>query len=178
MTHVIVVNGLPRAGKDTFIGMVTESLQSKGLPVIAFSSIDPVRDMLTKAGFDLSGKTEADRRLLSLVGEAVEEHSRWRTMRCIDLIELFSVQFGGLGVLFLHIREPKNIEIVRSMCDFLFNRVKFITVYLDSIRAETITSNASDAGVLEMQYDRKIFNNGSLADLRKGAALFADEIAK
>jgi hypothetical protein len=177
MTHVIVVNGPPRAGKDTFIEMVTEALKAMDVPVASFSSIDPVREMFTSAGIDLSEKTEADRLLLSVVGDALETHGNWRTKACVNNIETFRNANFGRGVFFLHIREPQNIEVVRGLCEMTLNRVKFTTVYLDSIRAEKITSNASDAGVMNMPYDQVIYNNGGKDVLRKVALRFAHEVA-
>ncbi len=177
MTHVIVVNGPPRAGKDTFIEMVTAALEQKRIPVAAFSSIDPVRNMLERVGFDLSGKSQSDRRLLSLVGEAVEQHSSWRTRCCADEVSEFHVRNSGLGVIFLHIRESAVIESVRALCDLQLNRVTFTKVFLGGIRSEKFTSNKSDAAVEHMEYDKILFNNDTLDDLRVKAKLFADGLA-
>lgn len=172
MIHVIVVNGSPRAGKDTFIEMLLEDLASQHVPTDTFSSIDPVRALLTAAGFDLSEKTEADRRLLSVVGDAVETHSQWRTNACVDRVKQFASETSNRGAFFLHIREPRNIELVKSLCADAVPDSVFSTIYLDSIRAEKITSNPSDAGVADMIYDHVITNNGTKDDLRAAARNF------
>ena len=173
MIHVIVVNGQPRAGKDTFIEMVTSSLQSRGVHVDSFSSIDPVRDMLSGAGFNLRRKTEADRKLLAVVGAAMEEHSSWRTSRCIDEIRFFKfTRFNG--VFFLHVREPAIISNIRLN---LPSETKLSTVFIESTRAEDVTSNAADAGVRGMTYDLTIHNNGTLDDLRRVAEEYAMALA-
>lgn len=174
MTHIIIVNGPPRAGKDTFVEFLTSMLRAKNIAVDAFSSIDPVRDMLTGAGFDLTKKTQADRRLLALVGDAVEQHSAWRTRQCLSRIEdfAFSVPRPLDSVMFLHIREPCNIETIRHWAATQSNHSCF-TVFIESILAEQVTTNAADAGVKEMSYDYTVPNDGTLDDLHRATKDFA-----
>lgn len=175
MTHIIIVNGPPRTGKDTFIEILTSMLRAKNIAVDAFSSIDPVRDMLTAAGFDLSKKTETDRKLLAVVGAAVEEHSSWRMRQCIDRIcdFAFSVANPADSVMFLHIREPANIATIRQWASATYGVHTCCTVFIESIRAEKVISNSSDAGVKDMGYDYTVPNNGSLADLLDTTMIFA-----
>lgn len=178
MTQIIIVNGPPRAGKDTFIEILTAMLRAKNIDVDAFSSIDPVRDMLTGAGFDLSKKTQADRRLLALVGDAVEEHSAWRTQQCIDRITdfAFSVRRPSESVMFLHIREPANIATIRQWASATYGVHTCSTVFIENFRAEQVTSNAADAGVKDMGYDYTLENNGTLDDLLHTTRDFADSL--
>lgn len=178
MTRVFIVNGKPRAGKDGLIGFMQEHLRAAGVPTVAFSSIDPVRDLLSGAGFDVSAKTEADRKLLADVGSAVEEHSNWRTNRCIDEIVDFYCGAGQNGVFFLHMREPKNIETMRAwiMDKGLKQAITMTTIKLRSYRAEGISSNTADASVDQMVYDYTLSNDWTLDYLRDVAKLFLKEI--
>lgn len=178
MTHIIIVNGPPRAGKDTFIGFLTSILRAKNIDVDAFSSIDPLRDMLTDAGFDLTKKTEADRKLLSVVGAAVEEHSSWRMRQCVNRIDefAFSLRDPANSVIFLHIREPHNIATIRLWATASKDGHTCSTVLIESIHAEKVTSNASDAGVKDMGYDYTVENNGSLNDLLATTRDFAMQL--
>lgn len=170
MTHVIVVNGPPRAGKDTLIGFMGQHLNDARIQWEEFSSIDPVKEMLTKAGFYLTKKTEADRKLLAVVGEAVEEHSQWRTQQCLEKIADFDSTYNNEGVVFLHIREPENIKRVRDALNMAgATGIKFRTVFLSSSRAENVTSNEADRRVAEMEYNRYALNDGSLDELNEKA---------
>lgn len=177
MIKIIIVNGRPRAGKDTLIGFMQNHLREAGVPTMAFSSIDPVRDLLTGAGFDLSGKTEADRKLLAVVGAAVEEHSHWRTQACIDEIVSFDLNYGG-GVVFLHIREPANIERIRQWVADVGLEMGFsmTTVLLRSNREELVNSNGADASVDDVDYDYRLENNGTPELLSWTAKMFLIEI--
>lgn len=170
---VVVVNGEPRAGKDTFINNVSAMLRSRRVPVDSFSSIDPVREMLQGAGFDLDAKTEADRKLLAVIGDAVQEHSNWRTNKCIEQIDWFRWNNHRKGVFFLHIREPKNIALVQAG---LAQGISMITVFIESTRSHKIMSNAADAGVRNMKYHHVIQNNGTLGDFSNAAARFVSDV--
>ena len=171
MRGLIFVNGQPRAGKDTTIGFLRQSLRRHGILSDEFSSIEPVREMLEKAGFDLSQKTEADRKLLSVIGDATEEHSAFRTSHCIFRTNLLfdRAQAEGMGaIMFLHTREPKTIEKLRMTA----GDIPSATVFVKSDRA-VLANNPSDAGVFDMEYDFTIENNGTLDDLQGQCAKLA-----
>lgn len=162
--HILVfINGDPRSGKDTVSDMMVEEFGKLGMFSAAFSSIEPVREMLTISGFDLSQKTEADRLLLSEVGDAVERHSDFRSKACVSEFEA-AVATGRSVALILHTREPATIHKIAF--GLRRHSVLFTTLFIHG-RGRSITSNPSDAGVRGMRYDREIWNGGTLADLRR-----------
>lgn len=163
MKTVIVVNGKPRAGKDTAVAFMRDVLSDSNIPTHAFSSIDPVKVMLG-AHVDLSAKTEADRKLLSVVGDALQEHSSFRTFTFMKAINWFFYENDN-GVFFLHMREPHLIKVMKENCEK--HGMRFLRILMTSPRAENVTSNASDAGVESGHYDDVLTNDGTLADLRK-----------
>lgn len=163
--HVIIVNGPPRAGKDTLIRFMKSILPCASAE---FSSIDPVREMLGRA-VDLSQKTEADRKLLATVGDALEEHSFFRTHACMEAAGLFFAA-RYYGVFFCHIREPRHI--IRLKRAWKLQGIAVTTVLLQSTRAEMITSNPADAGVFGMKYDVELRNDGAPDDLEATARSF------
>lgn len=161
---VVIVNGPPRSGKDTTIEIMCRHLNARGVLTDSFSSIDPVRGMLTGAGFDLSAKTHSDRALLAEVGASVEKHSHWRSRWCVDMTDkLFARAGTGDAVMFLQIREKAIIE--HTIYSLVGRRVHKLLV--KSMRAETVTSNAADRDVLQTAYDAKIHNDGSLLELER-----------
>lgn len=165
MKHIVVVNGYPRSGKDTFIAMLRDAA---ACPTEEFSSIDPVRQLLSQV-VDVSGKTEADRKLLATVGDALEEHSRFRTEACLGAAALF-FRTRKHGIFFCHIREPRHILHLRRL--WRATAFTVTTVLIVGRRAQRVTSNPADAGVFQMQYDRTVTNDGTLADLRRKAEDF------
>lgn len=170
---LIIVNGHPRAGKDTAVDYMSEALRDMGVSAWAMSSIDPVRDLLAPVS-DLSSKTEADRKLLSVVGRAVEDHSSWRTRQVANFA---CDQFHHTGnedtVVFVHMREPDLIEKTRLMMTELWPDARFLTIFVDRPSAAPVTSNASDAAVEDMLYDLRLFNDGDIYDFRRAATRLA-----
>ena len=114
MRKVIVVNGKPRAGKDTAIAFMQEILAEHGIQSMQFSSIDPVRNVIQALGIDVSAKTPADRALLAEIGAAVEKHSGYRSKACLTEALRFLCCYHN-AVVFLHIREPAMIETVAAV---------------------------------------------------------------
>ena len=165
MKAVIFVNGSPRAGKDTLVEMMSAHAMRNGLAAGQFSSIEPVKAMLLAAGIDTSSKTEADRKLLALVGDALQEHAKWRTYWCAREVRKFFAMTGP-GVFFLHVREP---VVIAQLTRDLRKQFDIWTIRVDSDRAENVTSNSADAGVHAMRYDLAVLNNGTLDDLSKEA---------
>lgn len=164
MRTVIIVNGKPRAGKDSTVEAMTKHMQAAGIQVRAFSSIEPVRDMLASAGVDVTKKTPEDRALLAEIGDSLEKHSQWRSNKCRNEIRRF---FGTLYsdepcVMFLHVREPAIINRIIMGAGTAY---KVVTVLIRSKRAENVTSNAADMNVEDVHYDATIFNDDTLDDL-------------
>lgn len=172
-TNVIVVNGPPRAGKDTLVEAMMRHYADRGHHVASFSSIDPIRDMLTEAGIDTSAKTQADRALLAAMGTLLEQHSNFRTNWCVNQVLITHRCFCRKApVVFLHVREPENIDRIEALlapCD-----IRLWRVFVESDRAETTFSNPSDANVFAMKRNFTVQNNGSLKELEKSAAALVD----
>lgn len=158
MKTILVVNGPPRAGKDSSVDMMQRILDEHGTPSKSFSSIQPIKDLLAPL-VDLSAKTLADRKLLSVVGDALQEHSQFRTNAA--LARMHAKRDGS--VFFLHIREPDLIELLRQEC--LSYGWRFERVFVESNRAEDVQNNPSDANVATGEYDHRLYNNGTLAEL-------------
>lgn len=68
-------------------------------------------------------------------------------------------------VLFLHIREPEEIERVRK----LFN-AKTVLILRDSVKH--IKTNVADANVFEYKYNFTVENHGTMEELRSKAHNF------
>lgn len=163
-----IISGKPRAGKDTLIGLMQDICTERGEISAAFSSIDPIKEMVSWAGINIEKKTEADRKLLSVIGDAVEEHSHYRTNYCLAKLETYAQIYSRKEVnLFFQLREPVLINKLRSMImakGFACHRV-----LVSSKRALDIQSNASDAGANGISWDYLVLNDDSILDLRNEA---------
>jgi hypothetical protein len=180
---VIFVNGKPKAGKDSFINLMGFHLDELNIPHRSFSSIDPIRDMLANVGANVTQKTTADRDLMSVIGDLLEDHSNIRSKSCLKAI--ISTASNGILtdrniVLFLHVREPKIINKIKALTAEEFKDtntvVNFVSILIQSYRQEKGDSNTSDAGVLGMSYDYSINNSGTRGELYDAAIHMVEQL--
>jgi hypothetical protein len=176
---LILVNGHPKSGKDTVILQTQRLLKERRVPSIHLSSINPIREMVMSAGIIISLKTEADRKLLSIIGEAVEEHSRFRSTWCSAQIQKFLRAHGGepRAVAFLQIREP---HVQENLCAILRTNQPDTTVIrlgVLSNRSTPVLSNPSDAGIAQLKFDHTIQNDGTTDELREACRAFLRRIS-
>lgn len=176
MKTVVIVNGKPRSGKDTVVNMMGQILTAGQVPWTMFSSIDPIKTMLTNHGFDISQKTDKDRDLLAEVGAAVEKHSGYRSIQCVyRSVDFFEARGTDSAVMFLHVREAEIIERVKFMlAGWPTGPYRTVKIHVVSPYGKDVPSNAADANTADVEYDYTIENDSTLDDLAKRAdrALF------
>lgn len=158
--NIVIINGTGGSGKDTFVEFV-----SKYTDVINFSSVDKVKEIAKLIGWN-GGKTEKDRKFLSDLKALTSEYSDMPFRSMAEMVEKFKQTNDE--ILFLHIREPENIE--RAVIEFGAK-----TLLVKRIGLENIMSNYSDASVDNYDYDYKIENN-TLEELEEQAILFIEKL--
>ena len=173
--QVFIINGSGGVGKDAFIEMVYnqsyEPSKNRYVKVANHSSVTKVKEVAKIIGWD-GTKTERNRKFLSDLKLLTTEYN---DMPLNDMAE-FANNFMSYNVdvskmLFLHIREPK--EIVKAIDKFKEYDVKTILVKRDSVKH--INSNMSDENVYNYDYNITINNNGTLEDLKEKANCFLDD---
>lgn len=168
---IIVVNGQPRVGKDTFVKFCLDELGAWGEQC---STVDFVKKIATECGWD-GTKTPENRKFLSDLKDLL---TNWgdvpyqQVMRAKEIWEFSFTQFDIKTddcFFFVYCREPQEIQ-------------KFV----DRVGAETILirresvenqeqSNHADAEVFNFNYDCVIENNGDLKELKDKAKKFLKE---
>jgi len=155
MTHIFVLNGSPRSGKDTFCTLI----EKYGV-VKHFSYVDFTRTMLDKAHVDYRKKTDKDRQLLETINNALEAYE---DIPMKDICEnvLYAVSKADYRnhFIFVDLRKPENIK------RFLEKYPEAKTVYIEDGR-ELSEATESDHSVKDYDYDYYVMNNGTLADLQ------------
>lgn len=168
MKQVFIINGSGGVGKDLFVDMVNRNLQP-GHSVMNYSSVDKVKEIAKMIGWD-GGKTEKDRKMLSDLKLLCTEYNDMPFACMTNAYEMFKDN-PSYDMLFLHIREPKEIERAKNAFG-----AKTILVVRNSV--EHITSNMADAGVNDYEYDILINNDGDKKDYADKAARFVDDFSK
>lgn len=165
--QVFIINGSGGVGKDLFVNMVKTSV-SKFSPYIVwnYSSIDKVKDIATQIGWD-GGKTEKDRKFLSDLKVLTTEYNDMPFNDLKRIVNLFKEK-QDVVLLFLHIREPNEIERAK-------NEFNAHTILITRDSVPQITSNIADGGVFNYHYDTIIKNNGTKEMLQGMADLFVKD---
>ena len=161
---IIIVNGKPRAGKDTFA-----LLLNKLEPVYKYSIIDKVKAMALGCGWK-GGKTEKDRKFLSDLKKLTTDYSDMSYNDVIDKATEFYCDEIKERILLIDMREAEDID--RAKYD-----MNAITVFIKNDNVESITSNEADANVENYEYDYYIENNGTIKDFETNIKVFYFNIA-
>ena len=156
MPRVVIINGYPGAGKDTFV-----ELCSKFSKVDNVLTSTPAKNALTLLGWD-GVKTDEARDLLAYLIQ--RSYYLWDGPTKYVLEKIHD---STADILFVHVREPENIH---RFIQEIPNRA--ITVIVDRGQNDTIFTNDSDRDVENWDYDLRVSNNGTLEDLEKVAEAF------
>lgn len=158
---VFIINGKPRAGKDTFAEILNRYMK-----VYKYSSVTKVKEIATLCGWD-GKKDERDRKFLSDLKMLTTEYSDLSHNDVLEEIKKYRSGEIEADVFLVDIREPEEI-------DRLAKEVDAITVFIENNNVPNITSNESDANVENYEYDFRIQNNGTLEDFEESIKLFME----
>lgn len=162
MKRIFIISGSGGCGKDTFISLVAKHLKPDTL--VNFSSVDKVKEIAKSAGW-LGGKSDKDRKFLSDLKKLCQTYNDLPFQSMKSKVDEFNRSSSTF--LFLHIREPENIEIAKKH----FNAW---TILITNSKVVHITSNESDKRVYDYEYDFTIDNSGDIEALDACAFEFVD----
>lgn len=162
---IFIVNGKPRAGKDTFAYML-----KKHTKVFKYSSIDIIKRIATVCGWN-GAKTEKDRKFLSDLKRMTTEYSDLAFNDLKIQVSWFKGDDKKYEVMLIDVREPEEIE---RACKAFGAK----SIFIENINVKDVTTNESDLRVEEYEYDYVIKNNGDLKDFEKEIAKFYEEVIK
>ena len=172
--QIFIINGTAGVGKDAFVNAVEIALESinKDYWVENYSSVTRVKEIAKSCGWNSEVKTEKDRKFLSDLKLLLTEYNDLPFKDLGYVVDGFLHDgFENSKMLFLHIREPKEVTKAANA----FN-AKTILVKRDSVTH--ITSNMADENVFNYNYDIIIENNGTPEDLQEKANLFVNDYIK
>jgi hypothetical protein len=163
MSRIIIVNGYPGVGKDTFVNYTISELKNQGYSAISLSSVDKVKEAAVLLGWD-NQKDDRGRDFLSSLKDMSVDYYNGPYRYIKETLSKKEYLFY-----FIHIREPKEIRKIKENFDA-------IALLIDSHRGLTHLTNTGDSDVLNVQYDITIPNNGTLLELQKRAKNFAESL--
>lgn len=158
MKKIFIVNGKPRAGKDTFA-----ELLGKHCRVFKYSSVTKVKQIAAKCGWN-GGKTDEDRRFLSHLKKITTEYNDMSYNDVAEKVSYF-LKTDFFDVMLIDIREPEEID--RAIEGFGAE-----AVFIENKNVPAVTTNLSDKNVELFEYDHIVLNNGTLEDFEKTVKRF------
>lgn len=168
---IVIVNGAPGAGKDTFVNYCSEALNGHCLNV---STVDFVKEIARECGWD-GVKTPKNRKFLSDLKKLLTDWDDVPYKKVESEIKLFqSIQeyqhADKAAVVFIHCREPQEIDKFKK-------RLNASTLLMRRASVENLDqSNSSDSDVFKYNYDYEISNDTTLGELRIKALEFVHQL--
>lgn len=158
----IIINGSGGVGKDTFVDYCRIFAN-----VTNISSVDKIKEAAKLLGWS-DGKTEDDRKFLSDMKVLSTGYNNFPYEYLKQNIAKF-MEDKSSNVLFMHIREPEEIDKIKK-------EFGCITVLVQNINKRRIDSNMADANVCNYEYDYIINNDYDLNRLKEKAIHFICEV--
>jgi len=156
MIKVIVLNGYAKSGKDKFVWYTKKYCKQMGIKVYNFSTVDKVKKVAKKLGWNGS-KTDESRKFLADMKRVWTNYNDGPFLTTVKRIEKKSTD---TSIFFIHCREPKEIQKFKNHFGDLM-----ITLYLD--KPGHIPDNTSDKNVKKYKYDYYIDSNISNEELKE-----------
>ena len=171
---IVVINGAPRAGKDTFVEMCKEILGDEY--VLNVSTVDFVKSIACRCGW-YGVKDGKNRKFLSDLKDLLTEwgdvpYKKVNTeiqIFQIDIVEYCGEEGLNRSVAFIHCREPEEIQKFKDRL-----HAHTVLVRREQVENEAQTNHA-DLDVFNFAYDMIIENNGTLDELRDAARCYLTE---
>lgn len=158
--RIFIINGSGGVGKDTFCEYV-----GKYAKVRVHSSVEEVKNIARLCGWSGS-KEPKDRRFLSDLKDLLTKYNDLPFRGIQSVVKDFYKDSNEF--LFIHIREPKEIERAKRA-------FKAVTILVFNDNVKCIYGNHADDEVLRYIYDELINNSGTLEDLDTLAKNFVEK---
>ena len=152
---VCILNGYPRAGKDTFCDIAGEKYK-----VIVHSTVDKVKGILKSMGWN-GKKTPEIRKALSDLKDMYTELFDGPFIDAWKFID----NNKGYDIIFIMCREPKEIARLNYWCNG--KGIPCYTLLIDRGTLSTDITNHADRNVEDYKYDIYIDNTGSLNQFKE-----------
>lgn len=176
MKYILVINGTPQAGKDSFCEFINEYCKSLNIFHSNISTIDHIKE-IAKNNFGWNGvKDAAGRQLLSDLKDASTRYNNGPFKYCVKLIaekeNTVSYQYNNF-IFTIHCREPSEIEKFKNYykedCYTIFIKRKLIEKDVDCYCDQP-------EYLKNYNYDFIIENDKDLADLKLKAMSLINQI--
>jgi hypothetical protein len=177
-TFVVVVNGAPRSGKDTFCESCKRYCDANELAnVMVLSSVDPIKQMLYNFGWDGQKSDDIRDIIVKMKQIWINAQNGPTAFMLTNIMEFHKNHICEDNIVFLHIREPEEIDKIRDiLAGFNAIGIEFYTILLTREQADhSDQRDADNTDIIESyKYDKILENNGDYSDLDRLSERFVD----
>lgn len=184
-TRVIVLNGAPQSGKDSFALLAQGYCNDNECAnVLNLSSVDPIKDVLEKFGWD-GEKTDNVRDIITNMKRLwIDAQNGPTTFMLYNILEWHKQYVGEDNIVFCHIREPEEIDKLKKIISGMESiGIEFMSVFIirggnvvDGCNADSIRDSDNPKLISQYCYDRIIYNDGDLASYDEKVCEFINQI--
>ena len=184
-TKVVIINGKPQSGKDTFCKYAQGYCDDdESANTLIISSVDPLKEMLTQLGWD-GTKTDKIRDMLMDMKQLWVQNQDGPTMFLFNnILGFHKACTGEDNIVFVHIREPEEIKkLVNALTGFESMGIDVISLLViresgeDTPNQPAETRRSDDEALINSyEYDVTINNDEDLIKLQELAAEFVDKL--
>ena len=165
---VIVINGSGGVGKDTLC-----DIAASHYAVWNISSIDPIKELAAITGWD-GDKSDRSRKFLADLKQLTVTYNDYPLRWLMARYEKFLTD--NHDILFVHIREPKEIEKFVNAIREANGRVLTLLVRGGERMKKSHYGNAADDCVENYSYDYYFMNDKTLEDAERDFCMLLDSI--
>ncbi len=166
---VIVLNGFPRSGKDEFVNIAKTVYNC-----INHSTVGKVKEIATIMGWD-GDKTPKNRQMLSKLKDLYTEYFDGPFIDIIHLICMEMAKEKPCDIIFIHVREPKEIQRIKRFCTYKDN-ISFCSILVKRPESEKDHTSHSDKNVNNFVYDITINNDSTLEIYKRNVLSVLSEL--
>lgn len=176
MKYVVIINGRPKSGKTTLNGMIADRIAEiqKNTDTTIISTIDYVKEIYKRLGWDGVSKTSEDRRNLSYLKSIYINKCDGPLMDIVSIVA-HSDDNKIDHVFLVDCREAEEIKKLAFAMRILgtYQNVKCVTVYVRREEAAGLSNkygnSSDDISLNQYNYDYVVMNDGSLVELKEAA---------
>ncbi len=165
--QIIIVNGVARSGKDTFVDNLKNAMPNRH--IFGISSIEDVKRAIVHLRPVNSSKNDKYRKFLSDVKDAWTEYCDGPFKSMVARIQNFKIAFSNC-IITVMVREPDEIKKLKN---YFGDECVTVLVQRDT---DHIPDNHADALVNNYNYDYYIGNNLTLDAFKASTKTFIEKV--
>lgn len=173
--HVVIINGNPRAGKDSFVDRCRRCVaMNEYAKCVNISSVDIHKSLLKEIGWDGETKSNDVRNLLCEMKKFSIYHGDIPTKYMLNTIfRYLNNNSDDDYLIFCHIREVEEIKkLVRALNGLKCINISYSTLFIKRNINTNACCKSDEVNYNDYKYDFVINNDGTLDDLHKKAEYF------